>query len=281
VIQVMNTVSPTALALAAVLLWSLLAMVAVRLADVPPFLLLALSLGSAGVLALPTWRSWLVAPTTILLGIYGLFGFHLLLFLALRWAPAVEANLVNYLWPLLIVALAPVVVPGVRLGLRHVAAVSLGLVGAALLITGGRWSLTVEFWTGYLLAAGSAFVWATYSLLTRRVAPFPTAAVGLFCLLSGALAFGCHLVLEPAYVPSLVQAAWIALLAIGPMGAAFFLWDAALKRGDPRTIGALAYLTPLGSTLWLVATGSGSLTPVSAVAALLIVGGAAVGAAGR
>jgi drug/metabolite transporter (DMT)-like permease len=193
----------------------------------------------------------------------------------------VEANLVNYLWPLLIVALAPVVVPGVRLGLRHVAAVSLGLVGAALLITGGRWSLTVEFWTGYLLAAGSAFVWATYSLLTRRVAPFPTAAVGLFCLLSGALAFGCHLVLEPAYVPSLVQAAWIALLAIGPMGAAFFLWDAALKRGDPRTIGALAYLTPLGSTLWLVATGSGSLTPVSAVAALLIVGGAAVGAAGR
>jgi drug/metabolite transporter (DMT)-like permease len=62
------------------------------------------------------------------------------------------------------------------------------------------------------------------------------------------------------------------------MGAAFFLWDAALKRGDPRTIGALAYLTPLGSTLWLLAAGAGTLTPVVAAAALLIVGGAALGA---
>ncbi len=273
----MFAASPITLALGAVLLWSLLAMLAVRLTGVPPFLLLALSLGGAGVLALPSWRSWRVAPTTILLGIYGLFGFHLLLFLALRRAPAVEANLINYLWPLLIVALAPVLLPGVRLSARHLVAVALGLAGAALLITGGRWTLSIEHWTGYLLAAGSAFIWATYSLLTRRVAPFPTAAVGMFCLLSGALAFGCHLALESRYTPSLQQAAWIALLAVGPMGAAFFLWDAALKRGDPRTIGALAYLTPLGSTLWLVASGSGVLTTVSAIAALMIVGGAAVG----
>jgi drug/metabolite transporter (DMT)-like permease len=31
--------------------------------------------------------------------VYGLFGFHFFLFLALRHAPPVEANLVNYLWP--------------------------------------------------------------------------------------------------------------------------------------------------------------------------------------
>jgi drug/metabolite transporter (DMT)-like permease len=281
VIQVISPRSPAALALGAVLLWSLLALVAVRLAAVPPFLLLALSLGGAGLLALPTWRSWRVPPETMLLGMYGLFGFHLLLFLALRRAPAVEANLINYLWPLLIVVLAPVLLPGVRLQRRHVAAVSLGLAGAALLITGGHWSLTTQYWDGYLLAAGSAFVWATYSLLTRRVAPFPTAAVGLFCLMSGTLAFLCHLGLEPAYRPSLAEAGWIVLLAIGPMGAAFFLWDAALKRGDPRTIGALAYLTPLGSTLWLVVAGAGVLTPVSAGAAVLIVGGAVLGAARR
>ena len=280
-IQVISAVSPNALALGAVLLWSLLAMLAVRLAEVPPFLLMALSLGGAGVLALPTWRSWRVAPATLFLGVYGVFGFHLLLFLALRRAPSVEANLINYLWPLLIVVLAPIVLPGVRLHWRHLAAVSLGLAGAGLLITGGRWTLTVKHADGYLLAAGSAFVWATYSLLTRRVAIFPTAAVGLFCLVSGALAGVCHLMLEPAYAPTLQQTGWIALLAIGPMGAAFFLWDAALKRGDPRVIGALAYLTPLGSTLWLVLSGAGALTPASSAAALLIVGGAVLGAGRR
>jgi drug/metabolite transporter (DMT)-like permease len=259
--------------------WSLLALLAVRLSDVPPFLLLGLSLGGAGILAAPAWRSWRVRPATLLLGVYGLFGFHLLLFLALRRAPAVEANLVNYLWPLLIVVLAPLLLPGIRLTPRHIVAVMLGLVGAALLITGGRWTLSSAYWDGYALAAGSAFIWATYSLLTRRAAPFPTAAVGLFCLVSGVLALVCHALFEPAYRPSPLQGVLIVLLAIGPMGAAFFLWDAAVKRGDPRTIGALAYLTPLGSTLCLLIAGVGLLTPVVAVATVLIIGGAVLGTA--
>jgi len=170
-----------------------------------------------------------------------------------------------------------VLLPGIRLTWRHLLAVSLGLLGAALLITGGRWTLSSEYWQGYALAGGSAFVWATYSLLTRRVAHFPTAAVGLFCLVSGLLALLCHATLEPRFAPSLTQALLMALLAIGPMGAAFFLWDAALKRGDPRTIGALAYLTPLGSTFCLLVAGVGTPTPVIAVATLLIVGGAVLG----
>lgn len=275
------SIPATVLALGAVTLWSLLALLAVRLAAVPPFLLLGLALGGAGLLALPGWRAWRVPASTLLLGVYGLFGFHLLLFLALRRAPAVEANLVNYLWPLLIVALAPVLLPGLRLTARHVLAVGLGVVGAGLLITGGRWTLSPEHWQGYALAGGSAFVWATYSLLTKRVRPFPTQAVGLFCLVSGALALACHVLLEPSFLPSRPDGLFIALLAIGPMGSAFFLWDAALKRGDPRTIGALSYLTPLGSTLWLLAAGAGTLTPVIAMAAALIIGGAVLGASRR
>ena len=61
------------------------------------------------------------------------------------------------------------------------------------------------------------------------------------------------------------------------MGAAFFLWDYALKRGDPCAIGALAYLAPLLSTLVLVAAGEGSLGPLTLAAMALIVGGAVLG----
>jgi drug/metabolite transporter (DMT)-like permease len=268
-------------ALGAIGLWSLLAALAVGLRELPPFLLLGLSLTGAGLLALPTWRQWRVPPGTVLLGVYGLFGFHLLLFMALRRAPAVEANLINYLWPLLIVVLAPLLLPGLRLTPRHVAGALLGLAGAALVITGGRWTLSSSYWPGYLLAAGSAFIWATYSLGTRRVTAFPTGAVGLFCLLSGLLALACHAALEPAYAPTASQWLLIAVLAVGPMGAAFFLWDAALKRGDARAIGALSYLTPLGSTLALVASGQGQLTALVIVAGVLIVGGAVLGSADK
>jgi drug/metabolite transporter (DMT)-like permease len=69
----------------------------------------------------------------------------------------------------------------------------------------------------------------------------------------------------------------IVLCGLGPMGAAFFFWDAALKRGDPRRIGSLAYLTPLLSTLNLVIFARLPLSPVSFVAMLLIISGALVG----
>ena len=49
--------------------------------------------------------------------------------------------------------------------------------GAALAIVGGR-DLAGGFAWGYLPALGSAFIWASYSLLTKRVAHFPTAAIG-------------------------------------------------------------------------------------------------------
>ncbi len=272
---------PAALALGAIALWMSVAALAVSLKSVPPFLLVGAPMMIVGLATLPTWRAWRVPATTLAVGVYGLFGFHLLLFTALRLAPPVEANLINYLWPLLIVVLAPLVLPGERLAPRHVVGALMGFAGAALVITGGRWTLSAEHWPGYLLALGAAIVWSTYSLLTKRVRPFPTAAVGLFCLVSGALALACHGLVEPRYPLSGSEWLRIALLALGPLGCAYFLWDAALKRGDAKAIGALSYLTPLGSTLMLVATGQGMLTPLVALAALLIVGGAVLGSLRR
>ena len=266
----------TVFALAAIALWATLASLGVALAQVPPFLLTGLALVIGSVPSWPLARRWRVAPSTLLLGVWGLFGFHFLLFVALRSAPPLEANLVNYLWPLLIVVLAPVVLPGIRLRAVHVVAALAGFAGAALAIVGGRQFAGGLSW-GYLAAAGSALVWATYSLGTRRVARFPTAAVGLFGLVSGLLALACHALLEPAVELSARDWLLIVAVGVGPLGAAFFFWDAALKRSDPRRIGLLSYLTPLASTLLLAATTGRALTPWTGGAALLIVGAALVG----
>jgi drug/metabolite transporter (DMT)-like permease len=270
----------TLYALAAIVLWATLASLGVALAHVPPFLLtgLALVVGSA-----PSWplaRHWRIAPTTLLLGVYGLFGFHFLLFVALRTAPPLEANLVNYLWPLLMVVLAPAFLSGVRLRPVHVGAALAGFAGATLAIVGGQ-RVAGELSWGYLAAAGSAFVWASYSLLTRRVAHFPTAAIGLFGLVSGLLALACHALLEAPAALSAREWLLIFVVGLGPLGAAFFFWDAALKRSDPRRIGILSYLTPLASTLLLAATTGRALTVWVALAALLIVGAAVVGLRAR
>eukprot|EP01041_Mallomonas_annulata_P015733 gene15733-33221_t len=98
-------------ALGAIALWASLASLGVSLTHIPPFLLtgIALVIGS-----IPAWpfvlrdpSQWRIPLRTLALGVYGLFAYHFLLFIALRHAPAVEANLVNYLWPLFIVRSLP------------------------------------------------------------------------------------------------------------------------------------------------------------------------------
>jgi drug/metabolite transporter (DMT)-like permease len=272
---------PNLYALAAIALWASLASLGLLLQHVPPFLLTGLALLVGSVPAWPLARQWKVPPGTLALGIYGLFGFHFLLFIALRHAPPVEANLVNYLWPLLIVVLAPVLLPGLRLRPQHLLAALLGLAGAALAIVGAAGGNLSGSWSwGYLPALGSAFIWATYSLGTRRVAAFPTAAIGLFGLVSGLLALACHVLLEPPVALSTRDLLLVAVMGLGPLGAAFFLWDKALKAGDPRQIGVLSYATPIASTLLLVLVAGRPLTWSVAAGAALIVAAAVLGTRG-
>lgn len=272
--------SANTLALGAIALWASLAALGVSLSHVPPFLLTGLALLTGSLIALPLsrfdWRQWRVPMGTLALGVYGLFGFHFLLFIALRHAPPVQANLINYLWPLGIVVMAPLFLPGVSLAKRHVLAALLGFAGAALAILGRGGSTEVVWAWGYIPAAASAFIWASYSLLTKRVQAFPTAAIGSFALVSGLLSLLCHAALEPAATLSVQDWMLIALLGLGPLGGAFFLWDAALKRGDARQIGVLSFLTPLLSTLTLLLVRGETPSVSVAIAAALIVGAAVI-----
>ena len=278
-------------ALGAIALWATLAALGVALKHLPPFLLTGIALMVGGLLAVPfvikDKRQWQVAPRTLALGVLTLFGFHFLLFIGLRLAPSVEVNLINYLWPLFIVVLAPLYVPGLHLRGAHVLAALLGFAGAVIAILGGRdaagaaSAFDSRAMLGYALALGSALIWANYSLQTKRLAQagkgFPTAAIGLFGLVSGGLSLLCHWALEPAVALSLTDAGLLALMGLGPLGAAFFLWDKALKLGDPRHVGLLSYFTPLASTALLMIVSGRALTWSVAAAAALIVSAALIG----
>ena len=227
------------LSLVTILIWSTLAVLGSRLGHLPPFLSVGLALVVSGLVGLIRVKDWKVPMSTLAVGIGGIFGYHALLFTAFRFAPAVEVNLLQYLWPLLIVVLSPLYLRGYRLAIHHVAGSLLGLAGAALVITGGKLSLESANLPGYLLALGAAFTWSSYSLLTKRVRPFPTGAVGGFCLASGVLSLGLFaldVVVFGAPVPSITakDSVSLLLLGLGPMGAAFYTWDAALVLSSAR-----------------------------------------------
>ncbi len=278
-------------ALGAIALWVTLASLGVALRHVPPFLLTGVALLIGSTLALPfvarDRQQWKIPARTLLLGVYGLFGYHFLLFIALRLAPPVEANLVNYLWPLLMVVLSPLLLRNVHLRAMHVAAALMGFAGAAVAILGanaspaGSLAISGTWSWGYLPALGSALIWASYSLWTQRVPAFPTAAVGLFGLVSGVLSLLCHWVLEPQVVLSGQDWLLLGLLGLGPLGAAFFLWDKALKLGDARHIGILSYITPLASTSLLMVVSGRPFSWSIALSAAMIISAALLGTRAR
>ena len=272
--------------LGAIALWGALATLSVLAGPIPPFQMVAMTFAIGaligGVRARVRGLSWLdllrwPAPVW-LLGVGGLFGYHALYFAALQLAPPAEANLVNYLWPLLIVLLsAPLA--GERLGWPHLVGALLGFAGVALLAIGRGLSFSGTYALGYALALGCAFTWSFYSVLSRRFGETPTDAIASFCGAAALLSLGCHLLFEPTVWPA-SPVAWLAVLAlgVGPTGGAFYLWDHAVKRGDIRALGALSYAAPILSTALLVVCGLAPPTMALLVAALLVTAGAVLAA---
>lgn len=227
-----------------------------------------------GGLSIFQWRRWHFTPKLLLIGVSGIFGYHFLLFMALRFAPPVSANLLNYLWPLLILLFTPAFFPQFTMTKRHVVGAIISFLGAASIVFEGDLNLSLEYSLGYLLAILAAITWSIYTLLSKKVATFSSATVGLFCLISGMLALIVHTTIEVSTEITQQDLIFLVLLGIGPMGIAFYCWDSAIKKGDPRIIASLSYFTPLLSTILLVYVNNQPLTLALFYAMVLIVSGA-------
>jgi len=263
-------------------MWATLALLTALTGDVPPFQLVAMALGIAFILSLIKWQisgegishHFKLAAPVWAVGVGGLFGYHFLYFMALRNAPPIEAGLIAYMWPLLIVVCSALL-PGEKLRWWHVAGAMAGLAGSIILVTGGQLDgFKAEYWLGYVVAVACALTWTAYSILSRRMSHVPSDAVGVFCGATAVLASLAHLAFETTLWPEGLQ--WLAVLGlgIGPVGAAFFTWDIGVKQGHIQALGAMAYAAPLLSTLLLIAFGQGEATLQVALACVLIVGGA-------
>lgn len=270
----------TALGFGAILLWSTLAtLTALKGAAVAPFQTTAITFSIGGVVLLVIaglrgrWRALRPNPAAFALALYGLFAYHALYFAALRLAPAAEANLIASLWALLTVLMSGLL-PGHRLRPRHLVGAVIGLAAAALLVRDGGAPSAAEDGRllGLALALACAFVWASYSVLSRLVAATPSESLALPCLATSALALGCHLVFEN-WTPPPDALSWVALalLGIGPVGGAFLLWDIGMKHGHIATLGVLAYASPVISTTLLVVLGLAAPSMALAAAAIMMV----------
>jgi drug/metabolite transporter (DMT)-like permease len=260
-------------ALAAVLLWGSLASLAISLDTVPPLLMTGIGLVAGSTIALPISgfkiRRLIPKKRVLMVGVYGLLGYHFALFAGLQNAPSVQANLVNYLWPILVVLLAPLFIKGTKLTYMHWIAGVLGFSGAALAILSGT-ELVGGFAVGYLYAGIAALIFSSYSLISKGLADSPTAAVGGYSFVAGVLAIISHFTFETAATIEPIQWLWLVLMGLGPLGGSFYLWDYALKHAPAQRVGTIAFFTPLISTVLLLTVTDQRMTPTLGLSAALI-----------
>ncbi|MCO5091405.1 EamA family transporter [Bosea sp. (in: a-proteobacteria)] len=281
----MTSRTATLIGFCAILLWSTLALFAAMSGRVPPFQLVAMTfvIGGLLILAITAVRGRLSrirpTPASFALGLYGPFGDTALYYAAVKTAPPAEANLIHYLWPLLIVLFAALL-PGGGLKARHLIGALIGLAATGLLVsgnlgTGGGLSL------GHGLAALGAFVWASYSVISRRFAEVPSESLSLTMLGCAVPALACHLAFEST-LWSLTATEWAGVLGLGlgSTGLAFIVWDIGMKQGDVALLGVASYAAPVLSTLILVLFGYAPASWLLAASCALIVAGALVASGG-
>ena len=193
----------TLIGFSAVAMWALLALLTDASGQVPPFLLSAITfaigtcVGLVARLFMPKPAMSGKIPMQVwVVGIAGLFGYHFFYFTALRNAPAVEASLIAYMWPLLIV-LGSALMPGEKIAWNHIVGALLGLAGTFLIVTkGAGLAFDARYAFGYAMAAVCAVLWSSYSLLSRRFPSVPTTIVTWFCAATAILSLACHFALE-------------------------------------------------------------------------------------
>jgi drug/metabolite transporter (DMT)-like permease len=237
-------------AVASVIIWSTLAVSVTYCQNVSPMFITGAALFIGGLIGLPWFRLWAMPRRLFVLGTFCMLAYHVIYFYALQLADPIGVSLLHYLWPVLIVILAPIFVKDGRLNFKSVSAGFIGFVGAVISCNPDH-SLGEGNWLGYGLAFVSAVLWAVYSLLAKQYTGVRSASVGLFCLVSGAACLAMYRFGAEWPVLSSSETWAILYMGLGPMGGAFYLWDYAMKKANHEQVALLSYATPVLSTAFL------------------------------
>lgn len=273
---------PTLIGYSALIFWALAAPFVVKIKSLPIFEILTIIFTVSFVLSavkLTLCRQWstLKQPWFLwIIGILGIYGNDLLYILAFQHAPAAHADLINYLWPILVIVLTGSL-PNESLSIRHLLAACVGFSGIYILITQNEQGFDLQYLSGYLLAFLDALIWSLYTLVARHFGKTPAEIIGIYCGVGAICSLLLHLHLETCVSPHLEQ--WAILITMGATTQclAYFFWDFGIKRGDFKMLTILSYGNPILSIFLLILFGMAKISIALCLACLLVTLGGMIG----
>ena len=192
-------------------------------------------------LFIPNWKC-------SLLGVWGVFAYHYVYYIALSYAPLAEGTILATTWSFWIVVFSSVI-HFKRLKFSIMLTALVGMIGAVLVISSrNNLIFSSKYTLGYLLALSCGLIWSSFSVALSHIkmSREPMTAFTIFAAILSAL---LYLATMPHTVPSRSSLFAATYLGVVPLGLSFFLWNRAVTKGNMVIIGFLSYLTPPLSVL--------------------------------
>lgn len=277
--------SATWIGYSALFLWACSGVLASSVIKIPTFEVLSVAFSiSFGLTALllTMRRRWTNVKQPLLLwviGMIGVYGNDALYIAAFKHAPAAQADLISYLYPILIILLASYL-PSEKFSFKYIIAGFLGFFGSYLLITAGgdATNFQLKYMTGYFLAFIDAIVWSVYCIAARYYKNTPSEMIGMYCGCGLILSLIMHISYEQTIIPNLHQTIVLIIMGLTTQGSAYFMWDYGIKRGNFNLLSVLAYSNPIIAVILLIIAGKSHYSDTLLIATLLIsLGGALAG----
>ena len=265
----------------AIFLWSFTSALIVFTGEVPGFLLSSVTF-FLGFVTLTLYQ--LVSKKDIIsfwrqpVGNYffvgsGVVVYTVLLYMSFKIIPALEANSLNYLWPILLVALSSFLYKK-KVSLNILFGILMGALGTFLLFfSDSKDSFFSDFQLGHLTAIIAALIWTIYSVLAAKK-EYPQGVMAPVFFFSAIICFFLHKIFEQPIWPEGWE--WMAVIALGIGRISYPFWDYGMKKGDAVLLASCAYLIPLFSTIFLILIGTKPNSIFIGLGAFLIVSGCLV-----
>ncbi|MBN9287977.1 MAG: hypothetical protein BGO43_00525 [Gammaproteobacteria bacterium 39-13] len=217
------------------------------------------------------WHTVLKQPAFIwIAGLMGICMSDFAYIYGAQYAPIAHVDLIDYLWPCLVVAFTSLL-PNERFTPQHIIGAILGLVGIFVLVRHevSLHGFNISHCIGYILALFGAVLWGGYSAFSRYHQKVPTEMIGMYCGLGAVLCFFLHLKFETFVTPTWSQGSLAVLTGISGAGIAYQLWDYGVKLGDVYLLSSITYIARIAAMALLVMFGKEPLTVSLVVACAL------------
>lgn len=235
--------------------------------NVPPYTLSFIRWAAAFLVFLPfgakpLWRQrqtlYRHFPLMMAFSLFGVVGFTVPYYIGLQYTPAVNASLLNGLGPVMILALAYLML-GVKVTPAQGVGIVLAIVGSVAIVLRGEFStlLALQINIGDMLVMVSFFSWSMYTVMLnwRPGGLDQSSFLVALCGLASAM-------MLPMYIWELVQGktfeattgnlAIIGYAALFPSAIAYVCWNAAVKRLGASRASVTQYLIPVFGVLLAV-----------------------------